>query len=68
MKLARFFKSMDLDSALIRDATADELTGAYVAVMNYHFASLAYEFNYPKASVPQELTRTGSKSSRFLFG
>jgi hypothetical protein len=24
--------------------------------MNYRFASLAYEFNYPKAPVPQQLT------------
>ena len=56
MKLARFFKSMDMDPALIQDATTDELARAYVAVMNYHFASLAYEFNYPKAPVPQELT------------
>jgi hypothetical protein len=56
MKLARFFKSMGMDPALIRDSTTDELARAYVAVMNYHFASLAYEFNYPKAPVPQELT------------
>jgi len=56
MKLARFFESMDMDTALIQNATMDELARAYVAVMNYHFASLAYEFNYPKASVPQELT------------
>jgi hypothetical protein len=56
MKLAGFFKSMDIDPALIQDATTDELARAYVAVMNYHFASLAYEFNYPKAPVPQELT------------
>ena len=56
MKLARFFKSMDMDPALIQDATTDELARAYVALMNYHFASLAYEFNYPKAPVPQELT------------
>ncbi len=56
MKLARFFKSMGMDAALIQDATRDELARAYVAVMNYHFASLAYEFNYPKAPVPQELT------------
>jgi hypothetical protein len=56
MKLARFFKSMDMDPALIQDATTDELARAYIAVMNYHFASLAYEFNYPKAPVPQELT------------
>ena len=56
MKLAGFFKSMDLEPALIRDATTDELARAYVAVMNYHFASLAYEFNYPKALVAQELT------------
>jgi hypothetical protein len=56
MKLAGFFKSMDMDPALIQDATTDQLARAYVAVMNYHFASLAYEFNYPKAPVPQELT------------
>jgi len=56
MKLARFFESMDMDQRLIEDATTDELARAYVAVMNYHFASLAYEFNYPKAPVPQELT------------
>lgn len=56
MKLARFFNSMDLDPALIQDATTDELARAYVAVMNFHFASLAYEFNYPKAPVPRELT------------
>ena len=56
MKLARFFKSMGMDPALIQDATRDELARAYVAVMNYHFASLAFEFNYPKAPVPQELT------------
>jgi hypothetical protein len=55
MKLARFFESMDMDQRLIEDATTDELARAYVAVMNYHFASLAYEFNYPKAPVPQEL-------------
>ena len=56
MKRARFFESMDMDPALIQDATTDELARAYVAVMNYHFASLAYEFNYPEAPVPQELT------------
>jgi len=56
MKLARFFESMDMDPALIKDATTAELARAYVAVMNYHFASLAYEFNYPKAPVPKELT------------
>jgi len=56
MKLARFFESMDMDQRLLEDATTDELARAYVAVMNYHFASLAYEFNYPKAPVPQELT------------
>jgi hypothetical protein len=47
---------MDLDPTLIQDAATDELARAYVALMNYHFASLAYEFNYPKASVPKELT------------
>src|SRR6185436_1404922 len=56
MKLAGFFKSMDMDPALIQTATKDELARAYVAIMNYHFASLAFEFNYPKAPVPQELT------------
>jgi hypothetical protein len=56
MKLARFFQNMDMDQALIQDATTDELARAYVAVMNYHFASLAYEFNYPKAPAPRELT------------
>ena len=56
MKLAGFFKSMDLEPDLIQNATTDELARAYVAVMNYHFASLAYEFNYPKAPVPRELT------------
>src|ERR1041385_1819108 len=39
MKLAGFFQSMDLEPDLIRDATTDELARAYVAVMNYHFAS-----------------------------
>ncbi len=56
MKLAGFFRSMDLDPDLIQSATKDELAHAYVAIMNYRFASLAYEFNYPKAPVPQELT------------
>jgi hypothetical protein len=56
MKRAGFFKSMDLDPALIQSATNDELAHAYVAMMNYHFASLAYEFNYPNAPVPHELT------------
>jgi len=56
MKLARFFNGMDMDPALIQDATTDELARFYVALMNYHFASLAYEFNYPNAPVPQELT------------
>ena len=56
MKLARFFESMDMDPALIQDATTAELARAYVAIMNYHFASLAYEFNYPEAPVPRELT------------
>ena len=56
MKLSLFFKSMDMDPALIQTATKDELARAYVAIMNYHFASLAFEFNYPKAPVPQELT------------
>ena len=56
MKLAGFFESMDMDRALIQDATTDELTRAYVAVMNYHFASLAYEFNFPNGPVPRELT------------
>lgn len=45
-----------MDPALIQNATTDELPNAYVAIMNYRFASLAYEFNYPKAPVPQELT------------
>jgi hypothetical protein len=31
MKLARFFKSMDMDPALIQNATTDELAHAYVA-------------------------------------
>jgi len=66
MKLARFFESMDMDQRLIEDATTDELARAYVAVMNYHFASLAYEFNYPKAPVPQELTRK-KKDYRYLL-
>ena len=56
MKRARFFESMDMEPALIQDATTDELARAYVALMNFHFASLAYEFNYPKALVAQELT------------
>lgn len=56
MKRARFFESMDMEPALIQDATTDELARAYVALMNFHFASLAYEFNYPEAPVPQELT------------
>ena len=55
MKLSGFFKSMDMDPALMQNATTDELAHAYVAIMNYHFASLAYEFNYPKAPVPREL-------------
>ena len=66
MKRARFFRSMDLDQALIEDATTDELARAYVAVMNYHFASLAYEFNYPKAPVPKELT-SHKKDYRYLL-
>jgi hypothetical protein len=66
MKLAGFFKSMDMDPALIQDATTDELARAYIAVMNYHFASLAYEFNYPKAPVPQELT-SHKKDYRYLL-
>lgn len=45
-----------MDLALIEGATTDELARAYVAIMNYHFASLAYEFNYPKAPAPKELT------------
>jgi hypothetical protein len=56
MKLSGFFKSMEIDPALIQNATTDELAHAYVAIMNYHFASLAYEFNYSKAPVPRELT------------
>ena len=56
MKLSGFFKSMDMDPTLIQNATTDELAHAYVAIMNYHFASLANEFNYPKAPVPRELT------------
>ena len=56
MKLSGFFKNMELDPALIQTATTDELARAYVAIMNYHFARLAYEFNYPKAPVPPELT------------
>lgn len=56
MKLALFFKSLDMNPALIQDATTDELARAYVAIMNYHFASLAYEFNYPNAPVPKKLT------------
>ena len=66
MKRARFFESMDMDPALIENATTAELARAYVAVMNYHFASLAYEFNYPKAPVPQELTRK-KKDYRYLL-
>jgi hypothetical protein len=64
MKLAGFFKSMDLDPELIQNATKDELAHAYVAIMNYRFASLAYEFNYPKAPVPQELT---SRKENFRY-
>jgi hypothetical protein len=66
MKLSGFFKSMDLDPALIQNATTDELAHAYVAMMNYHFASLAYEFNYPKAPVPRELTNH-KKDYRYLL-
>lgn len=65
MKLAGFFESMDMDRALIQDARTDELTRAYVAVMNYHFASLAYEFNFPKAPVPRELTSHKEDLARF---
>lgn len=56
MKRAEFFKSMELEPDLIQSATNDELARAYVAMMNYHFASVAYEFNHPAAPVPQELT------------
>lgn len=66
MKLAGFFDSMDMDAALIQGATTDELARAYVAVMNYHFASLAYEFNFPKAPVPKELT-SHKKDYRYLL-
>jgi hypothetical protein len=66
MKLSGFFKSMDVDPALIQNATTDQLAHAYVAIMNYHFASLAYEFNYPKAPVPQELT-SDKKNYRYLL-
>lgn len=66
MKLSGFFKSMDLDAALIQNATTDELAHAYVAIMNYHFASLAYEFNHPEAPVPQELT-SHKKDYRYLL-
>ncbi|HEX3249909.1 MAG TPA: hypothetical protein VHS05_10815 [Pyrinomonadaceae bacterium] len=66
MKLSGFFKAMDLDPALIQHATTEELAHAYVAIMNYHFASLAYEFNYPKAPVPRELT-SHKKNYRYLL-
>jgi hypothetical protein len=66
MKLARFFKSMDLDPDLIQTAAKDELAHAYVAIMNYRFASLAYEFNYPKAPVPQKLT-SRKENYRYLL-
>src|ERR1700752_33454 len=66
MKRSGFFKSMDMDPALIQNATTDELAHAYVAIMNYHFASLAYEFNYPKAPVPQQLT-SHKEDYRFLL-
>jgi hypothetical protein len=55
-----------MDPALIQNATTDELAHAYVAIMNYHFASLAYEFNYPKAPVPRELT-SHKKNYRYLL-
>jgi hypothetical protein len=35
-------------------------------VMNFHFAGLAYEFNYPKAPVPKELT-SHKKDYRYLL-
>ena len=66
MKLSGFFKSMDMDPVLIQNATTDELAHAYVAIMNYRFASLAYEFNYPKAPVPRELT-TNKEDYRYLL-
>ena len=56
MKLSGLFMSMDMDPALIQNAKTDELAHAYVAMMNYYFASSAYEFNYPEAPVPRELT------------
>jgi hypothetical protein len=55
---------MDLEPDLIQNATTDELARAYVAVMNCHFASLAYELNYPKAPAPHELT--SRKDYRYL--
>jgi hypothetical protein len=66
MKRAGFFQSMDMDPALIQKATTDQLAHAYVAVMNYHFASLAYEFNYPEAPVPQELS-SHKENYRYLL-
>ena len=66
MKRSGFFKSMDLEPELIQAATTDELARAYVAIMDYRFASLAYEFNYPKAPVPQELT-SRKESYRYLL-
>jgi hypothetical protein len=55
MKLTLFSKGLNLDTDLTQSATKDELARAYVAIMNYHFASLAYEFNYPNAPVPKKL-------------
>lgn len=66
MKLSGFFKSMDMDPALTQNATTGELAHAYVAMMNYHFASLAYEFNYPGAPVPAELT-SHKENYRYLL-
>jgi hypothetical protein len=65
MRRAGFFQSMEMDPALIKNATTNQLAHAYVAVMNYHFASLAYEFNYPEAPVPQELS-SHKKDYRYL--
>jgi hypothetical protein len=67
MKASGFFTSVEMDPGLIKNATTDELAQVYVAIMDYHFASLAYEFNYPEAPVPQELT-SHKEDYRYLSG
>lgn len=61
MRKGKFFQSFEFSEKLISTSKTRELRNAYFAVMNYHFVSLAYEFNDPINQTPKELTNRKSE-------